>query len=103
MTLDLILFTDATEFLFSLILHDVEAAGQPSASRVIKTLRAEQPLLGGWQWFNEIRALTQHSQLQTHHRRLFRTHSSSPASCLHPAIYQEILLRRLVLLAIAGH
>lgn len=31
-------------------------AAQPSASSVIKTLRAEQPLLGGWQWLNEIRA-----------------------------------------------
>lgn len=49
----------------------MEAAGQPSACRVIKTLRAEQPLLGGWQWFNETRAVTQHSQLQTQHSNHF--------------------------------
>lgn len=35
-----------------------KGAVQPSASSVIKTFRAEQPLLGGWQWFNEIRALS---------------------------------------------
>lgn len=102
MTLDLILFMDATEFLFSLILHDVEAAGQPWASRVIKTLRAEQPLLGGWQWFNEIRALTQHSQPQTHHRADFG-HTPLPLAHAFTPIYQEIPLRTLVHLAIAGH
>lgn len=35
-----------------------KAAAQPSASTVIKTFRAEQSLLGGWQRFNEIRALS---------------------------------------------
>lgn len=33
------------------------AAIQPPAYTVIKTFRAEQPLLGPCQWFNEIRAL----------------------------------------------
>jgi len=35
-----------------------KAAAQSSASTVIKTFRAQQPLLGRWQWFNENRALS---------------------------------------------
>lgn len=38
---------DATEFLFSLILHNVEAAGQPPARGVIKPLKQSSPCRAG--------------------------------------------------------
>lgn len=90
MTLDLIFFMDAREFLFPLILGDVEAAGQPPACGVIKTLGAEQPLLGGWQWFNELRAPT----------GCTRSSALPPRPTPSPNIHQQSLLTGL--LATAG-
>lgn len=59
MTLDLILFHGCKRIPF--LFNPSRCGGCRPAPGVIKRLRAEQPLLGGWQWFNEPRAVPAHT------------------------------------------